>query len=89
MRNMPENITTNAQTLVINSDEFSYSTIEKENGFATLVKFRIDNPQVTPGDVLLILSGEDILFHGIIGGIDDGYALASDRRGSQLPAQMH
>ena len=86
---MPENRTTNAQTLVIDADEFSYSTVDQENGFATRVKFRIDNPQVTPGDVLLILAGEDVLFHGIIRGIEEGYGIASDPRGSQLPARTH
>jgi len=37
--------------------------------------------------VLLVLSGGDIHFHGMIGIIsEDGSAVATDRRGSLLPA---
>jgi hypothetical protein len=35
---------------------------------------------------VVVVSGEDISFHGIIGKIEDGYAFASDPRGSLLPA---
>ena len=88
---MPENRnqTTNSQTLVIDADEFSFDTIEQRNGLATVVKFKLENPGVYPGDVLLILSGEEIHFHGLIGGIEDGWATASDRSGSMLPAGVH
>ncbi len=41
------------------------------------------------GDVLLILDGEEIQFHGFIGGIEDGWAVAADRNGSTLPAGVH
>ena len=43
-------------------------------------------PTLSPGDVVVVVSGEDITFHGIIGKIEDGYAFASDPRGSLLPA---
>ena len=88
---MPENRnqTTNSQTLVINTDDFSFDIVEQNNGVATIVKFKVDNPDVLPGDVLLILSGEEIHFHGFIGKIEDGWAIASDRTGSVLPAMMH
>ena len=39
--------------------------------------------------VLLVLSGTDIQFHGFIGGIEDGWATAIDRRSSSLPAGVH
>jgi hypothetical protein len=38
--------------------------------------------------VLLVLSGSEIHFHGMIGQIADGYAIASDPRGSLLPATI-
>jgi hypothetical protein len=41
------------------------------------------------GDVLLILAGEDIQFHGFIGRIEDGWAMAADRTGSMLFASVH
>lgn len=86
---MPENSPTNSQTLVIDSNEFTFETLSDDNGYATVVKFKLENPQVTAGDVLLVLSGSEICFHGLIGKIEDGYATASDPRGSQLPARTH
>ena len=88
-QNQNQNQSTNSQTLVIDAEEFAFETVEQHNGVATVVKFKLDNPGVRTGDVLLILSGADIQFHGFIGGIEDGYALASDRNGSSLPARVH
>ena len=51
-------------------------------------RFRVENPDVRPGDVLLVLSGSDIHFHGMIGMIEDGRGVATDRRGSLLPATV-
>lgn len=82
---MPQNNTPNSQTLVINVADFLYQTEEHANGFATRVRFKLDNPRVSPGDVLLVLSGADIVFHGLIGGIENGFGIATDRSGSQLP----
>ena len=51
-----------------------------------MVRFELKNPDVKAGDVLLVLSGTDIHFHGMIGIIsEDGSAVATDRRGSLLP----
>ncbi len=88
---MPDNQTqnVNSQTLVIDAEEFVFETIEQHNGIATVVKFKVENPDVRLGDVLLILSGTDIHFHGFIGGIEEGYAMAADRNGSLLPASAH
>ena len=88
---MPDNQSqnVNSQTLVIDVGEFAFETIEQNNGIATVVKFKVENPDVRLGDVLLILSGTDIHFHGFIGGIEDGYAMAADRNGSMLPASAH
>jgi hypothetical protein len=86
---MAETSPTNSQTLVIESSDFSFETISDENGYATVVKFKLENPQVSAGDVLLVLAGSEICFHGLIGQIEDGYATASDPRGSQLPARTH
>ena len=88
---MPEspNYTNNSQTLVVDAEEFSFDTIEQENGHATVVRFKLDNPAIRAGDVLLVLSGSDIHFHGMIGIVnEDGSAVATDRRGSLLPATV-
>jgi hypothetical protein len=53
------------------------------------VRFRVENPEVKPGDVLLILADAEIHFHGLIGKIEDGYAIASDRKGSMLSSVIH
>ena len=79
----------NSQTLVIDANDFNFETVEQQNGLATVVKFKLENPQIGPGDVLLVLSGTDILFHGFIGGIEDGWATAIDRQGSGLIAGIH
>ena len=74
------------QTLSFNADTFEYEAVSSENGNATIIKFAVDQKQNSPGDVVVVLSGEDITFHGIIGKIEDGYAYASDPKGSLLPA---
>jgi hypothetical protein len=79
----------NSQTLVIDADQFIFDTIEEQNGIATVVRFRVENPEVKPGDVLLILADAEIHFHGLIGKIEDGYAIASDRKGSMLSSVIH
>ena len=70
----------NSQTLVIESQDFCFDTLTIENGFAKAICFVLHNPEVKPGDVLLVLSGSEILFHGLIGQIGDGEATAIDRR---------
>jgi hypothetical protein len=83
------NYTNNSQTLVRDADDFTFETVEQENGHATVVRFTLDNPQVRAGDVLLVLDGTDIHFHGMIGIVnEDGSAVATDRRGSLLPATV-
>lgn len=88
---MPEerNQTTNSQTLVVEADNFDFDVVEQQNGLATVVKFKLENPAVRVGDVLLVLAGEEIHFHGLIGKIEDDHAVAMDRNGSLLPAGVH
>ena len=74
------------QTLSFNADTFEYETAAHENGNATVIKFAVNEKQVSPGDVVVVTSGEEITFHGLIGKIEDGFAYASDPRGSLLPA---
>ena len=78
----------NSQTVVVNADTFEFETLEASNGCATVVRFPVENPDVRAGDVLLVLSGGDIHFHGMIGVIEDGRGVATDRRGSLLPATV-
>jgi len=74
------------QTLSFNADTFEYDAVAHDNGNATIIKFPVDDKQVSPGDVIVVVAGEEISFHGIIGKIEDGYAFASDPKGSILPA---
>jgi hypothetical protein len=84
---MPEEQRTanNSQTYLADADDFNFETLEQENGQATVVRFKLDDPRYHAGDVLLVLSGSEIHFHGMIGSIADGWAVASDRKGSLLP----
>ena len=74
------------QTLSFNADTFEYEAVAQENGNATIIKFPIDEKLFSPGDVVVVVSGDEINFHGIIGKIEDGCAFASDPKGSLLPA---
>jgi hypothetical protein len=75
------------QTLSFNAATFDYEAVSSENGNATIIKFKVDQKLYSPGDVVVVLGeGEEITFHGIIGKIEDGYAFASDPKGSMLPA---
>ena len=69
-----------------NAESFDFEAVAHENGNATIIKFPVDEKKVSPGDVVVVVSGEDISFHGLIGKIEDGYAFASDPKGSLLPA---
>lgn len=75
------------QTLSFNADTFEYESVAQENGNATIIKFPIDEKTSSPGDVVVVVTKEgEISFHGLIGKIEDGYAFASDPKGSLLPA---
>ena len=76
------------QTLCFNTDTFDYEVVTSANGNATVIKFPFDEKKVSPGDVIVVVSGDDVSFHGMIGKIEDGYAFASDYKGSILPAHV-
>lgn len=88
MPNEPSNYANTSQTVVVDAGSFNFETLEQANGNATVVRFIVENPDVRAGDVLLVLSGSDIHFHGMIGLIEDGFGVATDRRGSLLPATV-
>lgn len=74
------------QTISFNIKNFEYETLSQVSGNAGIIKFKIDEKVYSPGDVVVVLDGADILFHGVIGKIENGYAFASDMTGSLLPA---
>jgi hypothetical protein len=76
------------QTLSFNADAFDYEAVSQDNGNATIIKFKIDEKLNSPGDVVVVLSDDEIVFHGMIGKIEDGYAFASDPKGSLLAATV-
>lgn len=83
-----QNYSNNSQTVVVDADTFDFETVEHENGNATVIRFKVENTSIRAGDVLLVLSGSDIHFHGMIGMIEDDRGVATDRRGSLLPATV-
>ena len=83
-----QRVANNSQTYAVNADDFGFEAIKQENGQATVIKFRLEDPRYQAGDVLVVLSGSEIHFHGMIGQISDGWAIASDHRGSLLPATV-
>ncbi len=83
-----QRVANNSQTYVANADDFQFEALKQENGQAIVIRFRLDDPQYQAGDVVVVLSGSDIHFHGMIGQISDGWAVASDYRGSLLAATV-
>lgn len=83
-----QRVANNSQTYLVNADDFSFETVEQQNGQATIIRFKLEDPRYHAGDVLLVLSGTDIHFHGMIGSLAEGWAIASDRRGSLLPVNV-
>jgi len=83
-----QRVANNSQTYVVEAGDFSFETLEQENGQAIVLRFRLENPRYHAGDVLVVLSGSEVHFHGMIGRLADGWATASDRRGSLLPATV-
>jgi hypothetical protein len=76
----------NSQTLCAELADLEFEVLERSEGKATVIRFRLENDMVKMGDVLLILESGEIRFHGLIAAIDDkGWATASDRRGSTIP----
>ncbi len=76
------------QTISFNADTFDFETVSHDNGNATVIKFPVDQKLYSPGDVVVVLQDEDIVFHGIIGKIENGEAYASDPKGSLLAATV-
>ncbi len=76
------------QTITYTAETLDYESVEQTNGNATVIKFTVDQTQISPGDVVLVLDDSEIVFHGLIGAIEDGVAIASDPKGSLLPATV-
>ena len=83
-----QRVANNSQTYVTEADDFLYETLEQTNGQATVIRFKLDNSRFHAGDVVVVLSAGEIHFHGMIGRLADGWATATDRRGSLLPATV-
>ena len=78
-----------SRTLAVEAEDFSYQTVQQQNGRASVIRFELKNPEIKPGDVLLVLSGSDILFHGLISRVDRGWATSGDRDSLLLPGTVH
>lgn len=77
------------KTLSFDIEDFKYETVSEKNGKAVMIKFPIDESRYSPGDVLLVLKGSEVVFHGLIRSIENGFGFASDSRGSLLPANSN
>ena len=83
-----QRVANNSQTYAVDAENFQFETLEQQNGQATVIRFRLEDPQYHAGDVVVVLSGSEIHFHGMINQMADGYAVASDPRGSLLAATV-
>ena len=79
----------NSQTLWAELGELKYEVLEQDSGLATVIRFELLNQTIKIGDVLVVMDGPEIRFHGMIGHIDEtGSAVAVDRRGSSIPGNL-
>ena len=76
------------QTHCFDTKDFKYETLEQINGNASVISFEIDQSENTMGDVVVVLSEGEIVFHGMITKVQDGFALAVDSKDSLLPATV-
>jgi hypothetical protein len=83
-----QRVANNSQTYAVDADNFSYETLEQNNGQATVIRFPLQDSRFHAGDVVVVLSAGEIHFHGMIGQLADGWAIATDRRGSLLPSSV-
>lgn len=79
----------NSQTLFVELSELNFEVAEQSAGLATAIRFELLNPSIKIGDVIVVLDGPDIKFHGMIRFIDEkGWAIAVDRHGSSVLASL-
>ncbi len=88
MPESPPKYDNNSKTIPLDADVFQFETLQQSNGNATQIKFQLDDKTVNAGDCIVVLSGADIYFHGMISSVENGEAIASDSRGSLLPATV-
>ncbi len=76
------------RTISLNVNKLDYEVVSHDNGNATVIKFEIDETENSPGDAVVLLDEAEIVFHGMIGKIEDGYAFVAAPKGSLLPATI-
>lgn len=83
-----QRVANNSQTYAVDADDFAYETLEEVNGQATVIRFPLEDSRFHAGDVVVVLSAGEVHFHGMIGRLAEGWAIATDRRGSLLPTSV-
>lgn len=79
----------NSKTLAIKVEDFSYQTMEQVNGRASMIRFELKNPDIKAGDVLVVLAGSEIQFHGLIMRVEDGWATTTDYHSLLISDTVH
>lgn len=82
-------VSPHSKTLAVEVEGFSYQTVQQQNGRASVIRFELRNPEIKPGDALVVLSGSDILFHGLIMKVDQGWATCGARDSLLMPDTVH
>jgi len=73
------------RTISLNVADLDYEVVSHTNGNASVIKFDIDETENSPGDAVVILDESEIVFHGMIGKIENGVAFVAAPTGSLLP----
>ncbi len=78
----------NLQTVFVDLSEFQFETVEQAEGKATVIRFQIPGQALLRGDILVVLDGAEIRFHGAVTAVNtSGWAQARDCRGSTMPVR--
>jgi hypothetical protein len=79
----------NLQTFFTDVSDLKFEAVEQDQGNATVIRFQMPDQPLMRGDILVVLREQEILFHGMIRTVEhEGWAVASDTRGSTLPARL-
>jgi hypothetical protein len=85
----PHGRSSSTQTFYADLSDLPFEMVEQELGYATVIRFSVPNEAIQMGDTLVVLDGQEVRFHGIINSVDqEGWAVASDRRGSSIPLKI-
>jgi len=83
-----ERLISNSVTHCVEEPEITYESLDSNQGFARLIRFRLRDEEVRFGDTLAVVRDGEILFHGLVRAVDPaGWGAAMDLN-SKMPVPV-